>query len=59
MGVVEEGESIRYGGSEFRTFSVELARLLMQLLPNDYRSEREEKVDLLYAVAWQLGERRR
>ena len=51
--------TIRYGESEFRTFNVELARLLMQLLPSDYRSAREEKVDLLYAVAWQLGEMRR
>lgn len=51
--------TIRYGESEFRTFSVELACLLMQLLPNEYRSEREEKVDLLYAVAWQLGEMRK
>ena len=48
--------TIRYGETEFRTFNIELARMLMKLLPEDrYRDEKEEKLDLLYAVAWRLA----
>ena len=49
--------TIRYGDAEFQSYSVELATLLMKLLPeNEYRSEREEKIDLLYVIAKYLGE---
>ncbi len=50
---------VEYNGHSFHTYNVELARLLMQLLPRAYEwNEREEKVDLLYVVAWYLGEMR-
>ena len=48
--------TISYGEAEFRTFNAHLSRMLTQLLPDD-RTEwvREETVDMLYAVAWQMG----
>ena len=49
--------TIRYGDEEFQSYSVELARLLMKLLPEkEYRTEREQKVDMLYVIAEYLGE---
>ena len=49
--------TIRYGDAELQSYNVELARLLMGLLPEDEdRTEREQKVDLLYAIAAYLGE---
>ena len=49
--------TISYRGEEFQTYSIDLARHLMQLLPNaDEWSEQEAKVDLLFAVAWQMSQ---
>lgn len=48
--------TIEYGDEVVQTYSIELARLLMPLLPREGEwDERGEKVELLYAVAWYLG----
>ena len=49
--------TLRYGDAELQSYNVELARLLMKLLPEkEYRTEREHKVDMLYVIAEYLGE---
>ena len=48
--------TIHYNDVQVRSYSIELARLLMPLLPDgDAWDEGEEKVNLLYGVAWYLG----
>ena len=49
---------VKYNGTEFYCFDPELSRLLMQLLPSSqikYLREPQERVELLYAVAWQMS----
>lgn len=48
--------TLRYGETEFRCFDPALSRMLTELLPEGRPDrELEEKVDFLYAVAWQMG----
>ena len=48
--------TLRYGETEFRCFDPALSRMLTELLPEDRPDRgRKERVDFLYAVAWQMG----